>query len=612
MRSFFLDFVQDNKKQRVIRVGKSINEVIEALKREFGDDIEVTMYGIDQASDVALRYGSKKKVGGDTGTDADFVPPKSQTFGGDTGIDAGFREAVEYAPGSRERMHPSIEGQLTAREHPLGGLSAYPEGSGKANFEEVMASKRFQDIVAKVKHYTGNTRPLTNDYMGNVVMMAMGMLEEINAIEMQHKEQLEELATRLVMQEFGVEPDSLKFEIEFQPENMEPEDVTKDNEPEEEPEEAELQGSLNLEVEKRRFINAMIQGSSAKGHYMFHLVEDDLNAIDPNLVNMYGVMMSVAELLYWLAPDEQMSMAAGGSMMGKEEIDLSGEKPVIKIKAFTFPVLMHEMIKGVMELVSAHGLPKDVKSRKYVTSKADTLQGEYWDIRLGPGFWQKFMDTLEIEDQGFRVFIYHKLVRMPAPEFLDFIRRMLKGDASVKFEFKKWAAERRDKEGVKDAEKAMKDYDVDMKDVDNIDDVDLGGILPPGVDLPPVEESNHSAFILKGDRVKSVHDGQEGEVIDTIGFKAFKVHWDNDTYSIMNDNEITRVGQYPVLPEKRRDTFFSQENCDRCHNPLAARTMSWFTDETICMDCADKETEIKKKLPKGGADYEGCGHVPQV
>ncbi|TAL67459.1 MAG: gamma-glutamylcyclotransferase [Bacteroidetes bacterium] len=60
------------------------------------------------------------------------------------------------------------------------------------------------------------------------------------------------------------------------------------------------------------------------------------------------------------------------------------------------------------------------------------------------------------------------------------------------------------------------------------------------------------------------------------------------------------------------DKFFSKKYCDRCGNVLDARTMSWFNDDTICMNCSDKESAIKKKLQDGGKSYEGCGYIPDV
>ena len=64
------------------------------------------------------------------------------------------------------------------------------------------------------------------------------------------------------------------------------------------------------------------------------------------------------------------------------------------------------------------------------------------------------------------------------------------------------------------------------------------------------------------------------------------------------------------------DTFFTQNRCDRCFSELVGgRTCSWFTTETICMKCSDKENEIKNEMRKLGRNptkYEGCGYIPVV
>jgi len=62
-----------------------------------------------------------------------------------------------------------------------------------------------------------------------------------------------------------------------------------------------------------------------------------------------------------------------------------------------------------------------------------------------------------------------------------------------------------------------------------------------------------------------------------------------------------------------RDKFFTQKACDRCGGDLKVRIMSWFTDETICPECSDREREIKRKLvAQDKSDMEGCGFVPKV
>lgn len=61
-------------------------------------------------------------------------------------------------------------------------------------------------------------------------------------------------------------------------------------------------------------------------------------------------------------------------------------------------------------------------------------------------------------------------------------------------------------------------------------------------------------------------------------------------------------------------TFFNATKCDRCGGKIAVRTTSWFTEETICMECSQKEQVIKDKLRKMGERdaREGCGYVPDL
>jgi recombinational DNA repair protein (RecF pathway) len=60
------------------------------------------------------------------------------------------------------------------------------------------------------------------------------------------------------------------------------------------------------------------------------------------------------------------------------------------------------------------------------------------------------------------------------------------------------------------------------------------------------------------------------------------------------------------------DDFLSIQKCQRCGGDLRVRTCSWFTDETICSTCSDKETPIKRALREHGHDdaCEGIGFVP--
>ena len=63
---------------------------------------------------------------------------------------------------------------------------------------------------------------------------------------------------------------------------------------------------------------------------------------------------------------------------------------------------------------------------------------------------------------------------------------------------------------------------------------------------------------------------------------------------------------------------FIQSFCDRCENDLSGgRAMSFFMNETICLDCLRKEEEIRAKIRKdqgedADLEYKGCGFIPST
>ena len=109
---------------------------------------------------------------------------------------------------------------------------------------------------------------------------------------------------------------------------------------------------FDLEKAKRRFINSLIQGAAKQSSYMFELLNRELNAINPRLLNMYGVFMSFADSLYWLMPDSMVQGMAGGgeSTYGMSELDAKTDPPTVKARGVNLPILIHELAKGVMEI----------------------------------------------------------------------------------------------------------------------------------------------------------------------------------------------------------------------------------------------------------------------
>lgn len=365
--------------------------------------------------------------------------------------------AVEYDPQHRERMHPDIERKLSDKSHHLGGHPAFPPTTGGQSFEEKIASQRFKDVVNKVKRYSGS-----ENINQQVLIDALSSLKTIIDIEKNHKEELNKIAVKLVKKEFG-----LKDQIDLIPDITDELDFSKMkvDEPEEEGgEEYEAEDIEDLEnaedeIKKRRLVNALIQGAAKKGHYMFHLVEEDLNRIDPRLITLYGKIMSIGDFQYWMVSDEQIKQVIEQTKSGKVTTGVTGDnndpreeeeqeeqsqgrkKHYVHGEGLIFPVVVHELIKGVMEVMSLPSLPQNPKVREYVLNKTDFIQGENWDLRLGPGIWEKFLDAIDEDAWEVKHYLYQHIIKMAPQEFNSFMRELLAGTNKGKQELARLAAD---------------------------------------------------------------------------------------------------------------------------------------------------------------------------
>ena len=129
---------------------------------------------------------------------------------------------------------------------------------------------------------------------------------------------------------------------------------------------------------------------------MFHLVESNLDTLTHELLNLYGVLMSINDLLYWIMPDQMIMSAAVKEKEYKvlKRLMTLLTHQQLRRKVYSFPVLIHELIKGVYEVLGTQGLPDDPKAAEMVMGQTDTLPYEVWDLRLGPVIWERFTSCI--------------------------------------------------------------------------------------------------------------------------------------------------------------------------------------------------------------------------
>ena len=373
-----------------------------------------------------------------------------------------IKEQLNY--GDRpERMDPNLERKLASPENLYAQNPAMKKGTSDV---QRLVSNRFQKVAEKLSQVTGIENLSSQQTQGMIYQEMMRKLPSIMRIEGQHREELEELAKEAALEETEVPADWYEIEalLNRQPINtgnfrMKPED--EEDEEEDENETPEIpsfdvedltdEEILELEKHKRNIINAIIQGAAKKGHYLFQKpdIKARLDEIDPSLYRDYLGIMAINDFLYFSMEQMiEMMSQTGQGVAGKvelknndeegEEGDEGGEEtPDTKIVAegMIFPILCHEIIKGLEEAKGRHGLPKDPSLRQKVQGQVDVLSNEPMQLRIGPEIVEKLRFALpdEMYDESNKGLInwFHTLLyQIPAQEFLELIGLAISEDES--------------------------------------------------------------------------------------------------------------------------------------------------------------------------------------
>jgi hypothetical protein len=556
-----------------------------------------------------------------------------------------------YDEGSM-KMNPELENIIKTKNNEVFSNPAFPkiDKDGNAtNYIELLSYKRFLDCLDKFVYYT-NIQNLNNQNAFGILQQKLGeAVFKVIEIESSHKPYLKDLGINLIIEELGLPSDAFVFENELvglknvqsektELEGKEPTQQQIENEFSETAEEEFMTANemYELEKQKRRLINMFIQGASKKGHYMFQLVRDDLNRINPELVNLYGIIMSINDLTYWIIPEFLMKVMASSNVTkaGLESIEEDEGKTKIKTQSINFPVSLHEMIKGVYEVFGTHGLPDNPLAQEMVIESTDTLMNEIWDIRFGVSVWEKFlqsfpMEVFESDKKYLQHYLFMRLCSLDAHQLFKISRYIISDDPR----------------GVKFIENMVRDINIDVnkREVQNIfghDDedyeyemggylkskleVELGSINDPNligdkkyikplkVRISTLEEASEVALnFIKKHNLKSTNYVYGNIYRD--GKKIGRVTYTGDIKKISTERELYFKGG--EANEKEEDINYNKRRIKNLKEliPLVDETkkiellkqIESIEKEILDIENPNPNTEVKKRKPflffeKGG------------
>lgn len=180
-------------------------------------------------------------------------------------------------------------------------------------------------------------------------------------------------------------------------------------------------------VEKRRLINSLIQGASYLYANIMGLYIEDIDKINGNLIPLYRKITIINDYLLFTKQEEMTDDKPMQGSYVETHLGNSDERTTITAQGIIFPLLLQETIRGMFELFSAHGLPKDINKAKYIIKKADFVLAEPWDLRLGVGLWKKIFG--KIQDTNMIPYMFTSLIKLPTEEFNISVKEILSSTA---------------------------------------------------------------------------------------------------------------------------------------------------------------------------------------
>jgi hypothetical protein len=335
----------------------------------------------------------------------------------------------------------------------------------EVEYEKIFSPK----TMAGLKGKSGESlrSMLGNKSLMQTLMKSKDVLDDIISAEEGYRDELEMVAAQMVTDAYPI-IDYANIRIDakivgmgdMNIENPPPqEDPTLPDFGEDDPEKLQA---------KRRIINGITQGASIRGAFGFMLFKEYLDDINPELVEKYN---EILKMVFGIYDDENAiammlaALAQGQKPQGGEsemEFDEETGQFVIKAKALCFPMLVHEIVKGLYEIVGTEGFGPDKEKNQAIVGAVDKLSNEPNDLRFGKFLYDainKIYAESDVDDARVRELFFAALYKLDDSEFIPFVENAVNNELTR--DQKQWAIGE-----MRDIERDLRKDDTGLEDLD--------------------------------------------------------------------------------------------------------------------------------------------------
>ena len=389
-----------------------------------------------------------------------------------------FNEAMDLGD-TPDLFDPTKKNLVQNTKHTVEEL--YPElGPNGQKYLELITSNSYKNLIKRLKIYT--KKDITRGNLPSILESVGEAAQQIMGFEANHKDELEKLALNVVldMAEYKfikmlLDDGFIKFDAKLDRPNLSKGllDIEKEEKKAEEAEEEVTPAEeMNMELAeeligdtdhalRRKLANAITQGNAVNKLYLFNNVLDELNAVNPRLVPLYGLLTSGAQLTYYTYPMMKLTRGiVNQGVVGSEEVIPDGNVYTIKARAICFPYLVHEIIKGIFDYLSM-----DITSDKELSQ--ETFDDELLDIMSGAELYRIFSKHAQGDDVMYLPGVFKLFLRLPKED----IKAVLSGNNASAIIMKRMIA---------DAKQSWADYKASKEEEPGYQDGE-GGDEPDGL-----------------------------------------------------------------------------------------------------------------------------------
>jgi hypothetical protein len=335
----------------------------------------------------------------------------------------------------------------------------------EVEYEKIFSPKTMAGLKGKsgesLKQMIGN-----KDLM-QTLMKSKAVLDDIIDAEEGYRDELEMVAAQMVTDAYPI-IDYANIRIDAKIVGMDSLDIQQPP-PQEDPTLPDFGEDDPEKLKaKRRIINGITQGASIRGAFGFMLFKEYLDDISPELVGKYN---EILKLVFGIYDDENAiammlaALAQGQKMEGGEsemEYDEENQQFVIKAKAICFPMLVHEIVKGLYEIVGTQGFGADREKNQAIVGAVDKLSNEPNDLRFGKFLYDaisKIYNESDVDDSRVRELFFASVYKLDDTEFIPFVENAVNNELTSSQ--KQWAIGE-----MKDIERDLKKDDSGLQDLD--------------------------------------------------------------------------------------------------------------------------------------------------